>query len=108
MNSSDVAADEISDEEKENVNRLLVEERTRCDALAADNDSMFRLIEDTRTQNLQNENNLQDEILNKNKQIEELTSQINFLRDQIQKQDDRQVCQFCLNNPFQICFSFFF
>ena len=44
----------------------------------SDHNSMFHLIEDTCQQN----------ILNKDKQIEELTLQINFLQDQL---DNRQV-----------------
>ncbi|CAF4670489.1 unnamed protein product [Rotaria sp. Silwood1] len=76
------------------LNRLLTEERQRCDALAADNDSMFHLLEETRLQNLQIENNLkekfQDDIQNKEKQIEQLTFQINSLQDQLQKQINLQ------------------
>ncbi|UJR30030.1 hypothetical protein I4U23_017575 [Adineta vaga] len=59
------------------LNRLLNEERQRCDALAADNDSMFRLLEETRTQHESN-------IKAKDEQIEDLKSQITNLHTQFQ------------------------
>jgi len=49
---------------------------------------MFRLLEETRSQNLQIENNLkekfQEDIRNKEKQIEQFNSQINQFEKQIQ------------------------
>jgi len=49
---------------------------------------MFRLLEETRSQNLQIENNLkekfQEDIRNKEKQFEQFISQINNLQDQLQ------------------------
>jgi len=67
----------------DDLNRLLTEERQRCDALAADNESICRLLEETRSQNLQIENNCKENIQIKQKQIEELTSQINNLQKQV-------------------------
>ena len=45
---------------------------------------MFRLLEETRLQALRIENNLQEDIRNKEKQIEQFNSQINQLEKQIQ------------------------
>ncbi|CAF3483968.1 unnamed protein product [Rotaria socialis] len=74
----------------EDFNRLLIEERHRCDALATDNEAMFQLLEETRLQNSQIENSIkerfQEDIRNKEKQIEQLNFQIHDLQDQIQKQ----------------------
>ncbi len=67
----------------DDLNRLLTEERQRCDALAADNESMFRLLEETRSQNLQIENHFKENIQIKQKQIEELTLQIDNLQKQV-------------------------
>ncbi|CAF2808986.1 unnamed protein product [Rotaria sp. Silwood2] len=93
-NHQEQQTDNNNDDVDDDLNRLLSEERQRCDALAADNDSMFHLLEETRSQNLQIENNLrekfQDDIQNKDKQIEQLTSQINSLQDQFQKQINLQ------------------
>ncbi|CAF0924059.1 unnamed protein product [Rotaria sordida] len=82
------------DDDDDDLNRLLNEERQRCDALAADNETMFHLLEETRSQNLQIENDLkekfQDDIRNKEKQIEQFISQINSLQDQFQIQINLQ------------------
>ena len=78
----DVLADDL--------NSLLIEERQRCDALANDNDTMLRLLEETRAQKLQIENDFkekfQEDIKIKDKQIEEFNSQINFLQDQLENE----------------------
>lgn len=85
----------FSADNTEDLNRLLMEERQRCDALASDNESMFHLLEETRSQNLQTENKLkekfQEDINNREKHIEQLNFQINDLHNQIQKQIDYQV-----------------
>jgi hypothetical protein len=44
---------------------------------------MFRLLEETRSQNLQIENHFKENIQIKQKQIEELTSQIDNLHKQV-------------------------
>ncbi len=61
------------------LNRLLIEERQRCDALVNDNDSMLRLLEETRAQKLQIENNFKEK-------IEQLNLQINNLQDQLENE----------------------
>jgi exonuclease VII large subunit len=76
--------DYLAESHDEDLNRLLSEERQRCDALAADNDSMFHLLEEIKAQNLQIENNLkekfQEEIRNKEKQF---NSQINQIQSEV-------------------------
>jgi predicted nucleic acid-binding Zn-ribbon protein len=64
----------------------LIEERQRCDALVNDNDSMLRLLEETRTQKLQIENNFKENFQIQEQQIEQLNSQINFLQDQLENE----------------------
>jgi len=70
----------LAENNNDDLNRLLIEERQRCDALVNDNDSMLRLLEE----NHLNENNLKEDIKNKEKQIDQLYSQINYLQDQLQ------------------------
>jgi hypothetical protein len=74
----DVLADDL--------NSLLIEERQRCDALANDNDTMLRLLEETRAQKLQIENDFKEDIKIKDKQIKEFNLQINFLQDQLENE----------------------
>ncbi len=57
----------------------MIEERQRCDALVNDNDSMLRLLEETRAQKLQIENNFKEK-------IEQLNLQINNLQDQLENE----------------------
>ncbi len=64
----------------------MIEERQRCDALVNDNDSMLRLLEETRTQKLQIENNFKENFQIQEQQIEQLNSQINFLQDQLENE----------------------
>lgn len=66
----------VRQNQEEEFNRLLNEERQRCDALANDNDSMIRLLEETRTQN-------KDELTKKNQDIEQLNSQIDNLKIEV-------------------------
>ncbi|CAF0716449.1 unnamed protein product [Adineta steineri] len=68
--------EKIDHNNTDELNRLLIEERQRCDALVNDNESMFHLLEEARSQN--------DNIHNKDKQIDELTSQIENLQKQIE------------------------
>ncbi|CAF1219188.1 unnamed protein product, partial [Adineta ricciae] len=65
----------------DDLTHLLTEERQRCDALAADNDSMFRLLEETRVQH-------ENQIKEKDKQIEDLNSQINNLQQQLETKEN--------------------
>lgn len=62
----------------------MTEERQRCDALANDNDSMLRLLEETRKEN---ENQLAEQFEEKNQEIEQLNSQIHLLNEQIQNKE---------------------
>jgi NDP-sugar pyrophosphorylase family protein len=84
--------DYLAENIDEDLNRLLTEERQRCDALAADSESMFHLLEETRSQNLQNENHFKEEILNQQKQIDQLNEDKNHLQqfkdEQLSKQPD--------------------
>ena len=59
-----------------NWRRLLNEERQRCDALATDNDSICRLLEETRTQNLQTERDFHVKF---KKKLQEKDQQIVYL-----------------------------
>jgi hypothetical protein len=67
---------------------------------------MFRLLEETRSLNLQNEHHFkekfQEDIRNKEKQIEQLNSQINYLQDQLQI----EVRIFIIIHSGEILFSF--
>jgi hypothetical protein len=78
----------------------LTEERQRCDALANDNDSMFRLLEETRTQMLEIENNFKEKFQEDIKIIDQLNSQINYLKEEIQMKDKQIDIQ--VDNQFEI------
>ncbi len=84
----------------DDLNRLLTEERQRCDALANDNDSMFRLLEETRTQMLEIENNFKEKFQEDIKIIDQLNSQINYLREEIEMKDKQIDIQ--VDNQFEI------
>jgi len=73
-------------QEEEELNRLLNEERQRCDALANDNESMLRLLEETRSQT-------KDELTKKNQDIEQLNAQVQSLQIEIdeKKQIENEV-----------------
>ena len=76
--------------EIEELNRLLIEERQRCDALSNDNDSICRLLEETRAQNLQTEQNLhkkfEEKLQENDQQIEQLNSQILHFQEQLKSE----------------------
>lgn len=76
--------------EIDELNRLLTEERQRCDALSNDNDSICRLLEETRTQNLQTEQNLhknfEEKLQENDQQIEQLNSQIVHFQEQLKSE----------------------
>jgi hypothetical protein len=78
----------------------LTEERQRCDALANDNDSMFRLLEETRTQMLEIENNFKEKFQEDIKIIDQLNSQINYLREETEMKDKQIDIQ--VDNQFEI------
>ncbi len=78
----------------------MTEERQRCDALANDNDSMFRLLEETRTQMLEIENNFKEKFQEDIKIIDQLNSQINYLKEEIQMKDKQIDIQ--VDNQFEI------
>jgi hypothetical protein len=78
----------------------LTEERQRCDALANDNDSMFRLLEETRSQMLEIENNFKEKFQEDIKIIDQLNSQINYLKEEIQMKDKQIDIQ--VDNQFEI------
>ncbi len=84
----------------DDLNRLLTEERQRCDALANDNDSMFRLLEETRSQMLEIENNFKEKFQEDIKIIDQLNSQINYLKEEIQMKDKQIDIQ--VDNQFEI------
>ncbi len=84
----------------DDLNRLLTEERQRCDALANDNDSMFRLLEETRTQMLEIENNFKEKFQEDIKIIDQLNSQINYLREETEMKDKQIDIQ--VDNQFEI------
>ncbi len=78
----------------------MTEERQRCDALANDNDSMFRLLEETRTQMLEIENNFKEKFQEDIKIIDQLNSQINYLREETEMKDKQIDIQ--VDNQFEI------
>ncbi len=78
----------------------MTEERQRCDALANDNDSMFRLLEETRSQMLEIENNFKEKFQEDIKIIDQLNSQINYLKEEIQMKDKQIDIQ--VDNQFEI------
>jgi len=84
----------------DDLNRLWTEERQRCDALANDNDSMFRLLEETRTQMLEIENNFKEKFQEDIKIIDQLNSQIIYLREETEMKDKQIDIQ--VDNQFEI------